>query len=292
MGQLSKVPSYGGDCTGRDGGSIMRPSSKNTAVVTGASSGIGAVYADRLAKRGYNLILVARNGTKLSTLAHRLKGELDVSVQTIAADLSDKNDLGRAEAMLRSNASINLLLNNAGTGATAPLLNSDVEQMDKMIRLNVLALTRLTYAAVPGFVARGGGTIINISSIVAISPETFNGVYGGTKAFVLAFSQSLHHELVAKGVRIQAVLPGATATGFWDLAGLPVHKLPTAIVMSAEDTVDAALAGLDQGEFVTIPSLVNRAEWEQFEATRRSMSGKLSRAVPAPRYNVNKGFRQ
>jgi short-subunit dehydrogenase len=164
--------------------------------------------------------------------------------------------------------------------------------MDKMIRLNVLALTRLTYAAVPGFVARGGGTIINISSIVAISPETFNGVYGGTKAFVLAFSQSLHHELVDKGVRIQAVLPGATATGFWDLAGLPVHKLPTAIVMSAEDTVDAALAGLDQGEFVTIPSLVNRAEWEQFEATRRSMSGKLSRAVPAPRYNVNKGFRQ
>ena len=137
--------------------------------------------------------------------------------------------------------SITLLVNNAGVGAAGPLLNSDVEKMDEMIRLNVGALTRLTYAAVPGFVARGGGSIINISSIVAISPETLNGVYGGSKAFVLAFSQSLQHELADKGVRVQAVLPGATATEFWDVAGLPVQHLPTEIVMSAENMVDAAL---------------------------------------------------
>jgi short-subunit dehydrogenase len=158
--------------------------------------------------------------------------------------------------------------------------------MDAMIRLNVAALTRLTYAAAPGFVARGGGTIINIASIVAITPETLNGVYGGTKAFVLAFSQSLQHELADKGVRVHAVLPGATATEFWDIAGRPVHQLPGAIVMSVDDLVDAALAGLDQGEAVTIPSLPDGAEWDRFDAARRAMAGRLSSAIPAPRYRV------
>ena len=208
------------------------------------------------------------------------------SVAAITADLNDKADLARIEATLRTNASITLLVNNAGVGATAPLLDLDVEKMDEMIRLNVGALTRLTYAAVPGFVARRGGTIVNIASIVAISPEALNGVYGGSKAFVLAFSQSLQHELAQKGVRIQAVLPGATATEFWDIAGRPVSKLPAAIVMSAEVMVDAALAGLDQGETVTIPSLPDKAEWDRFEAARRAMSSRLSSAVPARRYNI------
>jgi short-subunit dehydrogenase len=264
---------------------------KGTALITGASAGIGAVYADRLAKRGYDLILVARNQTRLDSLAQRLKAETGRSVQTIAADLNDRADLARIETTLRDNAGITLLVNNAGVGAAAPLLNSDVEKMDEMIRLNVGALTRLTYAAVPGLVARGGGTIINISSIVAISPETLNGVYGGSKAFVLAFSQSLQHELAQKGVRVQAVLPGATATEFWDIAGLSVHNLPTAIVMSAEDMVDAALAGLDQGETVTIPSLPDKAEWDGFDAARRAMSGKLSSSVPAGRYNIKRSRR-
>jgi short-subunit dehydrogenase len=220
---------------------------KGIALVTGASAGIGAIYADRLAKRGYDLILVARNHSRLATLAQRLKNESGRSVETIAADLNDRADLARIETTLKTNVNITLLVNNAGVGAAAPLLNSDVEKMDAMIRLNVGALTRLTYAVVPGFVARGGGTIINISSIAAISPETLNGVYGGSKAFVLAFSQSLHHELAGKGVRIQVVLPGATATEFWEIAGRPVRNLPAGIVMSAENLVDAAIAGLDQG---------------------------------------------
>lgn len=260
--------------------------SRGTALITGASSGIGAIYADRLAKRGYDLILVARNQNRLAALAERLKTETGRSVGTIAADLNDRADLARIETTLRTNGDITLLVNNAGVGAAAPLLDSDVEKMDEMIRLNVGALTRLTYAAVPGFVARGGGTIVNIASMVAISPETLNGVYGGSKAFVLAFSQSLQHELAQKGIRVQAILPGATATEFWDIAGLPVHNLPTGIVMSAEDLVDAALAGLDQGEIVTIPSLPDKAEWDGFEAARRAMSGKLSSAVPARRYNI------
>jgi short-subunit dehydrogenase len=264
----------------------MSTTTKGTALITGASAGIGAVYADRLARRGYDLILVARDKTRLAALAQRLRSATGRSVETVAADLGDKTHLARVEAILRANASITLLVNNAGAGATAPLLHADVEKMDAIIRLNVGALTRLTYAAVPGFVARGRGTVINIASIVAISPETLNGVYGGSKAFVLAFSFSLHHELADKGVRVQVVLPGATATEFWDLSGRPLHQLPTGIVMSADDMVDAALAGLDQGEVATIPALADKADWDRYETARRAMFGRLSSAVPAPRYNI------
>jgi short-subunit dehydrogenase len=259
---------------------------QGTALITGASSGIGAIYAHRLARRGHDLILVARNQSRLEALAARLRDETGRSVEIVSADLNNDADLHRVETILRTNSTIAMLVNNAGVGGAAPLLASDVDAMDRMIRLNVLALTRLTYAAVPAFVARGGGTIINIASIVAISPETLNGVYGGSKAFVLAFSQSLQHELADKGVRVQAVLPGATATEFWDIAGLPVSNLPAEIVMSAQDVVDAALAGLDQGETVTIPSLENKAEWDAYDAARREMAGRLSRTEPATRYNV------
>ncbi|MGJ7605157.1 SDR family NAD(P)-dependent oxidoreductase [Variovorax sp. LT1R20] len=260
--------------------------SKGTALITGASSGIGAIYADRLARRGFDLVLVARNNDRLQALAARLMTETGRKIETIAADLTDKKDIARVEAAIRTNRDLTLLVNNAGVGATAPLLASDIEKMEEMIAINVNALTRLTYAAVPGFVARGVGTLVNIASIVAVSPETLNGVYGGSKAFVLAFSQSLQHELGEKGVRVQAVLPGATATEFWDIAGLPVQHLPSAIVMSAADMVDAALAGLDQGEKVTIPSLPSQDEWDAFDAARRAMSGRISSSVPAARYGV------
>ncbi|MDM0005381.1 SDR family oxidoreductase [Variovorax sp. J22G73] len=259
---------------------------QGTALITGASSGIGAVYADRLARRGFDLILVARNRERLAALADRLGGETGRKVEVLPADLTDKADIARVEAVLRSRGDITMLVNNAGVGATAPLLASDIDKMEAMISLNVSVLTRLTYAAVPGFVARGAGTLVNIASIVAISPETLNGVYGGSKAFVLALSQSLQHELAGKGVRVQAVLPGATATEFWDIAGLPVHNLPGEWVMTAEDMVDASLAGLDQGEQVTIPALPSQDEWNAFEAARRAMSTRLSNAAPAARYKV------
>jgi len=274
------------DLTNRTETDMKSIEAKGTALITGASTGIGAVYADRLAKRGHDLILVARNKERLASLARRLANDTNRNVETVEADLTSPADLQRVEDILRTNAGISLLVNNAGVGATGPLVASDVDKMDNMIRLNVTALTRLTYAAVPGFVARGNGTVINISSIVAIAPETLNGVYGGTKAFVLALSHSLVHELADKGVRVQAVLPGATATEFWDIAGVPVHQLPPQIVMLADDMVDAALAGLDLGEIVTIPSLANEAEWDRYEAARRFMSGKLSSVIPAPRYNV------
>lgn len=255
-----------------------------TALITGASSGIGAIYADRLAKRGYDLILVARNQGRLAEVASRIRRETGRSVEPVAADLTVATDLLRIEQLLRADPRISLLVNNAGLGSVAPLLNADVEKMDNIIRLNITALTRLTYAAVPGFVERGGGTVINIASIVAIAPELLNGVYGASKAFVLAFSQSLDHELKGKNIRVQAVLPGATETEFWDISGKPVHELPAAIVMSAEDMVDAALAGLDMGEVVSIPPLADEADWMRLEGARRAISGKLSNGIPAPRY--------
>ena len=259
---------------------------RGTALVTGASSGIGAVYAEQLARRGYDLVLVARNRERLATLAERITSETRRDMEVLAADLNDRDDLATVEARLRDDRGITLLVNNAGIGTHTPLVESDVEHMTRMIDLNVTALTRLTYAAVPGFVARGRGAIINIASIVSIAPEILNGVYGGTKAFVLAFSHSLHQELAAKGIRVQAELPGATATEFWETGGLPIEHLDSAIVMSAPDMVSAALTGFERGETVTIPSLHDVEQWNAFETARRAMSAHLSTNTPAPRYRV------
>ena len=257
---------------------------KGFALITGASNGIGAIYADRLARRGYDLILVARNRDRLAKVAQRVGDQTHRTVETIVADLADPADRARIEANLRADNRITLLVNNAGLGAITPLLNTDVEKMDELIRVNITALTRLTYAAVPGFVARGNGAIINIASAVAVAPDMLNGVYGASKSFVLAFSQSLRTELAEKGVKVQVVLPGATATDLWAAAGQPVENLPKQIVMSVDDLVDAALAGFDLGEFATVPSLPNVEEWDAFEAAREALRGKLSLSKAADRY--------
>lgn len=256
-----------------------------TALVTGASSGIGAAYADRLADRGHDLVLVARNRPKLDALAQRISSRTGRSVEVLVADLTRRDDLHRVEEVLRSNPAITMLVNNAGVGALSPLLNSDVDAMQAMIELNVTALTRLTYAFAPAAVGRGGGTLINLGSIVAVIPELFNGVYGATKAYVLALSQSLRHELADRGMRVQVVLPGATATDFWEIAGQPVENiLPQEFVMPVGDLVDAALTGLDAGEFVTIPALPDPAMWEAYQHARLALKGNMSRAEPAQRY--------
>jgi len=259
-------------------------SSKGTALITGASSGIGAVYADRLAKDGYDLILVARNGNRLTELARRITTASGRSVETLTADLTVAADLAEVEKVLRTDQSITLLVNNAGVAAATPLLQSNVDEMARMIALNVTAPTRLAYAAAPAFVARGTGTIINIASVVALNSKLLNGVYTGSKAFVLAFSESLQNELADKGIRIQAVLPGATATELWDRSGYPLSNLPKEIVMTTEDMVDAALVGLAQGEFATIPALPDKADWDAYEAARNALAPNLSHAQPAARY--------
>jgi short-subunit dehydrogenase len=258
--------------------------SKGTALVTGASSGIGAVYADRLAHRGYDLILVARDRARLTDLATALSASTGRTVEVLAADLTSRADLLRVEERLRTDSSITALVNNAGAGATGSLVDTKVDDLEKMISLNVTALTRLTAAIIPAFLSRANGLIINIASIVALAPELLNGTYSGTKAYVVNLTQSLHREVSGKGIRVQVVLPGAIDTEFWDRAGLPVKNLPEAIVMSAEHLVDASLAGLDQGEIVTIPSLPDRADWETLETARLALAPNLSHKRAASRY--------
>lgn len=264
---------------------MSNPISKGVAVVTGASSGLGAVYADRLAKRGHDLILVARNEERLKTVAEQVRRETGRKVNILPADLGDKSSLAKVEAVLTDDKTISVLVNNAGIGSVASILQADVDEMEAMIGLNITALTRLTYAAAPSFVARGGGTIINIASVVGIAVEMLNGVYSASKSYVISFGHSLQKDLADTGVRVQTVLPGATATQFWDVAGYAAQKT-AATTMSAEAAVDAALAGLDNDELVTIPGLYEGDAWNRWEAGRRDLSTKFDNAQPAPRYGV------
>lgn len=264
---------------------MSNSSSKGTALITGASAGIGAVYADRLAKRGYDLILVARNEQRLNAVAEQLRSVTGRQITILPADLNDKASLAKVEAVLRDNTSITLLVNNAGVGSVASILQADVDKMEAMIDINITALTRLTYAAAPAFVARGNGAIINISSAVAIAVENLNGVYSASKSYVLSLGHSLQKDLADKGVRVQTVLPAATATEFWDIAGYAPAKTSDS-TMRAEDMVDAAMAGFDAGELVTIPALHEGELWTKWEEDRRAISPKFRNATPAPRYGV------
>jgi len=259
---------------------------KGTALITGASSGIGAIVADRLAKRGHDLILIARDEERLNSVATRVSNETGRSARGIVADLTKNADRQIVEQLLSTDANITVLVNNAGVGGPTPLLDADSDRLERMVDLNVTALVRLSHAVLPAFLNRGGGAIVNVASVVGIVPEVLNGVYGGTKAFVIAFSRSLHKEFGGRGIRIHVILPGATATDFWDTAGTPLEQVPREMVMRADEMVDAALAGFDQGELITIPSLPEVTDWEAYEAARQNLIPKLSLSRPAARYRV------
>ena len=259
---------------------------KGTALITGASTGIGAAYADRLARRGYDLILVARDRNKLNDLAARLTDETGVQAEILPADLSLKADLARVEQRLRDDRQITMLVNNAGVSAKTTLVGGDLDEFEKLIQVNVTAVMRLAGAVAPGFVARGQGTIINMASVLALAPELFDGVYSGTKAFVVNLSLALNHELGPKGVRVQVVLPGATRTEIWEKAGKDVDKFPPGFVMELDEMVDAAFAGLDLGEVVTIPALPEIADWEKFNTARLALGPNLSKDRAADRYRA------
>ena len=264
----------------------MSNATNGTALITGASTGIGAIYADRLARRGYDLILVARNRERLGAVSTRIVNETQRCVDVVAADLNDAAELAHVEQTLRTDARITVLVNNAGIGAPAKFVDAGIDGMTSMIDLNVTALVRLTHAVLPSFLSRERGSIINISSAVGVAPELLNSVYGGTKAFVLAFSLALHKEVRERNIRVQVVLPGATATEFWDRTGTAVAELPEGNVMSAADLVDAALAGFDQGEVVTIPALPDLVDWQTFESARQRLIPGLSLRTPAARYRA------
>ncbi|MGQ3026908.1 MAG: SDR family NAD(P)-dependent oxidoreductase [Ferrovibrionaceae bacterium] len=252
------------------------------ALVTGASTGIGAVYADRLARRGFDLVLVARDGNRLADLAARLKSETGAAVDILRADLTVAADLTRVEARLRDDPSIALLVNNAGAAVPGGFEAPDLDAFERLIRLNVTAVTRLIGAVVPRFVAAGAGAIVNIASVVALAPEFPLGIYGATKAYVLALSQSLQTELGPKGVYVQAVLPAATRTEIWERSGRSVDDL--AGVMEVGDLVDAALVGFDRHETVTIPPLPDEGQWQAFNAARLAMLPNFAQSQPAARY--------
>jgi short-subunit dehydrogenase len=260
-------------------------STKGTALITGASTGIGAVYADRMAKRGYDLILVARNLQRLQQQAEKLS-KTGVKIDILQADLTDKKDLAKVEKRLAEDSSITALVNNAGTAVAGNTLDGDIDKIEQMVLLNVLAPTRLAKVAAVAFAARKAGTIINIASVLALVPEMFNGVYSGTKAFILNLSQSLKNELAPHGVTVQAVLPGATRTEIWDHAGISADALPAHMLMEVDEMVDAAFKGLDLGEPVTIPALHDIAQWNNLQAVRQAMGPNLSLKDAAPRYKA------
>jgi hypothetical protein len=228
---------------------------RGTALITGASMGIGFVYADRLAKRGYDLILVARSEDKLKEVATQIQSATGRKVEIVRADLTIPADVRSVSERISFDASITALVNNAGLGSASKLVESDPKYLEEMIQLNVTALTRLALAAALVFPARENGLIINIGSILALVPEMLNGAYSGTKAYVQNFTIGLKNELADKDVTVQLVMPGVTTTALWDKIGLPIQSLPAEWVMTTEDMVDASLASLDQGEFPTIPSL-------------------------------------
>jgi short-subunit dehydrogenase len=254
----------------------------NIFLITGASDGIGAIYADRLARRGHDLILVARRADKLTALAQQLTAQTGVAVEVISADLSNAADLASIENRLRTDDRITGLVNNAGIAGETTLVEADPSFLTGMINLNVLAVTRLTAAIAPRLVALGSGTIINMTSVTALMPDGFTALYPATKAFVLAFTEALQNELGSKGVRVQAVLPGITRTAIWTEEQLA--NIPADMVMAADEMVDAALRGLDLGEGITIPALPDSSDLDTYLAARTALRPNLSRNHAAARY--------
>lgn len=259
-------------------------STLGTALVTGASSGIGATYARKLAERGHDLLLVARDEERLAALAAELKDAHGIAADILKADLTLPADVKRVEERLRADKAISVLVNNAGIGPNGVLLDGDIDYLDRMIAINVTAANRLAVAAAQAFAQRGRGTIINIASVVALAPEIFNGTYSASKAFILALTQSLAHELRETPVRIQAVLPGLTRTEIFDRVGSSFDHIDPERVMDVEDLVRSALVGLDQGELVTVPSLEDASLLAQFGVARQNLGPHLSKRVPASRY--------
>jgi uncharacterized protein len=262
------------------------------ALVTGASSGIGRAFAERLAHDGYDLIIVARRGERLESLAQQLQANHHVNVEVMVADLSKSDDLRAVERRVTDETELDLLINNAGFGGYMPFIELDPDKVAELINLKILAVTRLTRAALPGMLARGRGSIINVSSRLAFSGSMGSSqlpkraTYVGANAFINAFSQLLQSELEGTGVQVQALCPGVVATEFHEQVGIDPNRYPAAIVMKPEDVVQASLAGLKLGEVICVPALedidlltqIQESEKRFFELTRSGSVAKRYRA--------------
>jgi short-subunit dehydrogenase len=254
-----------------------------TVLITGASTGIGATYADRFARRGHNLVLVARDQARLEALAERLSEENPVNIDILRADLTQPADLAAVETRLRDDTRIGILINNAGASLSGSFTEQSTDDVSRLVDLNTTALLRLTSAIAPRLAQAGEGAIVNVGSVVGLAPEFGMSVYGATKAFVLFLSQGLSLELSPKGVYVQAVLPAATRTELWERAGIDINTLPA--VMEVGELVDAALIGFDRREAVTIPPLHVAERWDALEAARQVLLTDLRQEHAAERYS-------
>nr|WP_288453236.1 SDR family oxidoreductase [uncultured Pseudomonas sp.] len=254
----------------------------STVLITGASSGIGAVYAQRFAQRGHDLVLVARDQARLESLASRLRAEHGVAVDILRADLSQADDTRLVEKRLREDARIGVLINNAGIAQSGSFVEQAGDAIERLITLNTTALARLANAIAPRLAQAGGGSIVNIGSVVGLAPELGMTVYGASKAFVLFLSQGLSLELNPKGVYVQAVLPAATRTEIWERAGMDINAI--AELMDVNELVDAALVGFDKREAVTIPPLHDDAAWDKLNSARQALLGGIKQSNAAERY--------
>ncbi|RUL78941.1 SDR family NAD(P)-dependent oxidoreductase [Dyella choica] len=257
-------------------------STQPSVLITGASSGIGATYADRFARRGHDLVLVARDQSRMEQLAERLRAEHGVAIDILRADLVDRTQLAQVEARLRDDSRIGILINNAGASKAGAFGDLPPDTISALVDLNVTAVARLASAAASRFVREQGGAIVNIGSVLGIAHEIGSPLYGATKAFVLMLSQTLQRELGPGGVYVQAVLPAATATEIWDRSGRNVDELPP--MMSVDELVDAALVGFDRREAITLPLLPDTEQWDAYDAARKAMLVHFSGVHPAERY--------
>ena len=255
---------------------------KPSVLITGASSGIGATYADRFARRGHDLVLVARDSGRMQALAASLKAETGVAINLLPADLTKLDDLAAVEARLRDDPAIGVLVNNAGASLGGRFVEQSTSDIAQLVALNTTAVVRLASAVAPRLAQAGEGAIINIGSVVGLAPELGMSVYGATKAFLLFLSQGLSLELGPKGVYVQAVLPSATRTEIWERSGADINALSA--VMEVGELVDAALVGFDRREPVSVPPLQDGAQWDAYQGARLAMLPGFAQAHAAPRY--------
>lgn len=255
---------------------------RRTVLITGASTGIGSVYAERFAQRGHDLVLVARDQSRLDTLAAALREKHNVAVEVLQADLTDSSDLHTVEARLRDDVRISILVNNAGAAQSGRFIEQSTDSVAQLVALNTTALVRLSSAIAPRLANAGEGAIINIGSVVGLAPEFGMSVYGATKAFVLFLSQGLSLELSPQGVYVQAVLPAATRTEIWERAGIDINTLSE--IMEVGDLVDAALLGFDRREPVTIPALQEGERWGALQSARQGLLSQIRQSDVAQRY--------
>lgn len=264
----------------------MSTVSSSTALVTGATAGLGAAYAEQLAARGHDLVLVARDRSKLEGAAASLSARWGRKVSVLSADLSTAEGIRAVERRLADDPAIGMLVNNAGNALFGPLAEADPDSLESLIVLNLTAFTRIAAAAAKTFASRGEGTIINMSSALALNILPVGAAYGGAKAYVLTFSQALAQEFSGTAVRVHVVVPGALRTAIWDGSGIELGDLPGEAVMSVEEAARAGLAGLDAGEAVTFPSLPDHERWLAYERARQELIPGISLSTPAARYRV------